>query len=138
MLKEIIEKIVSVAKQVEVALAGKTGEEKRAALINLVCGAINIPFVPDWFENMFKPMVVGKIFDVIFKWINGSTNGHVEVFPVTPETTEALAEAAKKEIIGAAKGEAPVDIPVTKTAEVPNIIDVNAKFDALIKEKLSA
>jgi hypothetical protein len=138
MLKEIIEKIVSIAKQVEVALAGKTGAEKRAALIKLVCAAINIPFVPDWLENMFKPMAVGAIFDAIFKWINGSTNGHIEAFPVTPETTEALAEAAKKEIIGAAQGEPPIEIPVEKTTEAPNITDINAKFDALVKEKLSA
>jgi hypothetical protein len=138
MLKEIVEKIAGFVKQVEVALAGKTGAEKRAALIKLVCEAIDIPFVPNWLENMFKPMAVGAIFDAVFKWINGATNGHVEAFPVTPDTTAALAMAAQREIIGAAKGETPIEIPVTKTAEAPNITDINAKFDALVKEKLAA
>ncbi|MDR1133535.1 MAG: hypothetical protein LBL05_05190 [Synergistaceae bacterium] len=137
MFKEIVGKIVAFVKQVEVEFAGKTGAEKRAALIKLVCGAIDIPFVPAWIENIFKPMAVGTIFDAIFKFINACTNGHIEAFPVTPDTTAALAEAARKEISGVAKGEAPVEIPVEKTAEVPNISDVNAKFDALVKEKLS-
>jgi hypothetical protein len=138
MLKEIVGKVVAFVKQVEVELAGKTGAERRAAVIKLVCAAIDIPFVPNWLENMFKPMAVGAIIDVIFKWINASTNGHVEAFPVTEDTTAILAEAAQKELAGAAKGEAPVEIPVTKTAEVPNITDINAKFDALVKEKLAA
>jgi hypothetical protein len=138
MWKEIVEKIVGFAKQVEVTLRDKTGAEKRAALIKLVCDAIDIPFVPNWLESIFKPMAVGAIFDTIFKWINGSTNGHVEAFPVTPETTAVLVEAAKKELVGAAKGIVPVDIPVTKTPEAPNITDINAKFDALVKEKLAA
>ena len=138
MLKELITKIVNFAKQVEVELAGKSGAEKKAAVVKLVCGAIDIPFVPNWLENMFKPAIVTAVIDAIFKWINGATNGHVEAFPVTPDTTEALAEPAKKEIIGAAKGELPVEIPVTKTAEAPNITDINARFDALVKEKLAA
>ena len=138
MLKEIVGKIVAFVKQVEVELAGKTGAEKKAAVIKLVCAAINIPFVPDWLENMFKPMAVTAIIDAIFKWINAATNGHVEAFPVTEDTTAALAEAAQRELVSAAKGETPVEIPVTKTAEAPNITDINAKFDALVKEKLAA
>jgi hypothetical protein len=138
MLKEIIGKIVEFVKQVEVELAGKTGAEKKAAVIKLVCGAIDIPFVPAWLENIFKPMAVTAIIDVIFKWMSAPTNGHVEAFPVTPDTTAALAMAAQKELVGAAKGETPVEIPVTKTAEAPNITDINAKFDALVKERLAA
>jgi hypothetical protein len=57
MLKEIVGKIVEFVKQVEVALAGKTGAEKKAAVIKLVCEAIDIPFVPNWIENLFKPTV---------------------------------------------------------------------------------
>jgi hypothetical protein len=138
MLKEIIGKIVNFVKQVEVELAGKTGAEKKAAVIKLVCGAIDIPFVPAWLENIFKPMAVTAFVDTIFKWLNGSTNGHVEAFPETPETITTLAEVTRKELVGAAKGEAPVEIPVTKTPEAPNITDINAKFDALVKEKLAA
>ena len=121
MLKEIIEKIVNFVKQVEVALAGKTGAEKRAALIKLVCEAIDIPFVPNWLENLFKPALVTAIIDAVFKWINSVTGGHVEAFPVTEDTTAALADAAQKELVGAAMGKAPVEIPVEKTAEAPNI-----------------
>ena len=138
MCKEIVGKVLAFVKQVEVELAGKTGAEKKAAVIKLVCAAIDIPFVPNWLENMFKPMAVGAIIDAIFKWINGATNGHVEAFPVTEDTTAVLAAAAKQELIGAAKGEPPVEIPVTKTAEAPNITDINARFDALVKEKLAA
>jgi hypothetical protein len=138
MLKEIVGKIVSFVKQAETELAGKTGPEKKAAVIKLACGAIDIPFVPNWLENIFKPMAAGAIIDAVFKWINASTNGHVEAFPVTSDTTAALADAAQKELTAAAKGEAPVEIPVTKTAEAPNITDINAKFDALVKEKLTA
>jgi hypothetical protein len=138
MLKEIIAKVVIFVKQVEVELAGKTGAEKKAAAVKLACGAIDIPFVPNWIENIFKPMAVTAIIDWLFKWLNGSTNGHVEAFPVTPETTAVLAEVVQKELVSAAKGETPVEIPVTKTPEAPNIIDINAKFDALVKEKLAA
>ena len=138
MLKEIVGKVVAFVKQVEVELAGKTGAEKKAAVIKLVCGAIDIPLVPNWFENMFKPALVTAIIDAVFKWINASTNGHVEAFPKTDDTTATLADIAQKELVGAAKGEAPVEIPVTKTPEAPNITDINAKFDALVKEKLAA
>jgi hypothetical protein len=138
LFKEIIGKIVGFVKQVEVALTGKTRAEKKAAVVKLVCEAIDIPFVPNWLENMFKPMAVTALIDAIFKWMNGSTNGHVDAFPVTPDTVDALADIAQKEIAAAVKGEIPVEIPVTKTPEAPNISDINAKFDALVKEKLAA
>jgi hypothetical protein len=138
MFKEIVGKVVSFVKQVEVELAGKTGAEKRAAVIKFVCEAIDLPFVPNWLENMFKPMAVGKVVDAVFKWINAATNGHVEAFPATPDTTDKLAIAAQTEIAGEAKGKPPVEIPVEKTPEAPNITDINAKFEALVKEKLAA
>ena len=138
MFKEIVRKVVAFVKQVEVELAGKTGAEKKAAVIKLVCAAIDIPFVPNWLENLFKPMLAGAIIDAIFKWLNAATNGHVEAFPATEDAAAALADAAKKELAGAALGKTPVDIPVTKTAEAPSVTDINAKFDALVKEKLAA
>jgi hypothetical protein len=103
----------------------------------LVCGAVNLPFVPDWIESRIKPMVVGSIVDSVFKWVNSVTNGHIEAFPVTPDTTEALAEAAQRELVATATGKAPAEAVVTKTAEAPNIADINAKFDALVRKKLA-
>jgi hypothetical protein len=138
MFKDIVAKVVEFMKKTEVELAGKSGAEKKAAVIKLVCGAIDIPFVPNWLENMFKPMAVTAIIDAIFNWVSAPTNGHVEAFPVTPDTTAALADIAQKELVGAAKGAAPVEIPVVKTAEAPNVTDINDKFQALVKEKLSA
>jgi hypothetical protein len=138
MLKEIVGKIVEFVKHVEVALAGKAGAEKKAAVIKLVCEAIDVPFVPNWIENLFKPMIVTAIIEPIFNWISACTNGHVEAFPVTPDKTAVIAEFVKEELVGAAKGQTTVEIPVTKTAEAPNITDINRKFDALVKEKLAA
>jgi hypothetical protein len=138
MFKDIVGKVLNFVKQVEIDLSGKTGAEKKAAVIKLACEAIDIPFVPNWIENIIKPMAVTAIIDAAFKWMSGPTNGHVESFPVTENTTAALAEAVQKDLVAAAKGEAPVEIPVTKTAEAPNITDINARFDALVKEKLAA
>jgi hypothetical protein len=136
--KEIVAKVVTFIKQVEAELAGKTGPEKKAALVKLACAAIDIPYVPAWLENLFKPILITAVLDAVFKWINAATNGHVEAFPVTPDVTDALAMAAKGEIDGLVKGKAPVEIPVVRTPEAPNITDINAKFDALVKERLAA
>jgi hypothetical protein len=136
MLKEIILKIVTFVKQAEVDLAGKTGAEKKAAVIKLACGAIDIPFVPNWLENMFMPILVSALVDIIVKWWNAATGGHIESIPAGSE--DMTEKAVKAELAAAVKGEI-IELPAKeKTAETPNITDINARFDALVKEKLAA
>jgi hypothetical protein len=137
MFKEIVAKVIAFVKQAEVDLAGKTGAEKKAAVIKLVCGTIDIPLVPNWIENIFKPMLVSALVDIIVKWWNAATGGHIDAIPANDANADMTAKAVQAELAAAARGKV-IELPCEKTAEAPNITDINARFDALVKEKLAA
>jgi hypothetical protein len=137
MFKEIVAKVIAFVKQAEAEMAGKTGAEKKAAVVKLACAAIDIPFVPNWLENMFKPILVSALVDIIVKWWNAATGGHIDAIPASDANADMTAKAVQAELAAAARGEV-IELPGERTAEAPNITDINARFDALVKEKLAA
>ena len=98
----------------------KTGVEKRAYVVKKMCEVINIPFVPDWIENLFEPMVYGFVVDTIVKWWNVLTGRKLETIPDNPETAAVMAEVVAAEVKSVA------------SLAVVSQEDVEAKFQSLL------
>jgi hypothetical protein len=92
MWKKIKELAIELAQWAEKELKGKTGAEKRAAVVGKMCAVIDIPFIPDWLEGMFEPILYGWIVDNVCNFLNILTEHDIAGVELTPEQIAKVAE----------------------------------------------
>jgi hypothetical protein len=112
-------------------LKDATGPERKKAVIGMLSEAIDIPFVPEWGESIFEPVLYGFVIDAVVKWWNAVTGHAFENLVLTPEVTEKTFEAVKAEVKGTAAPKLPDTMPSVdpKTGEQ---LTVDQRFDALL------
>jgi hypothetical protein len=103
MWRNIAAKVIELIKWAE-TLAGKTGPEKKALVVKGLCGAVDIPFMPEWAEGLIEPPLYGFIADFLVGVWNRVTGHALEKIPEGPEVTEEMAEMVKQELKAAATG----------------------------------
>ena len=94
MLEKIRKTIASLVFWAERNLKGKSGEEKRAAVIERACDAIDVPFVPEFVERPVKRWVFGMIVDAVVEKINWLSDWLFGDIQPTEEQIDKLAEVA--------------------------------------------
>jgi hypothetical protein len=70
MWKDLVARIMALVRWAEQELKGKTGAEKRNAVIDKAVALINFPFVPDWIETPIERIVYGYLIDQGCRWFN--------------------------------------------------------------------
>jgi hypothetical protein len=85
MWRKIKETAFELVQWAEKELAGKTGKEKRAAVVRKMCELLNVPYVPEWLEGMFEPILYAWIVDRVCNVMNILTNHDMASVTLTPE-----------------------------------------------------
>lgn len=94
MLNKIKKWIVEQVLWVEQNLKGKTGEEKRKAVIERACDCVDIPLVPEFVERPIKRWVFGMIVDAVVEKLNWLSDWAFGDLKPTEEQVGKLAEVA--------------------------------------------
>lgn len=94
MLNTIKKWIVEQVLWVEQNLKGKTGEEKRKAVIERACDCVDIPLVPEFVERPIKRWVFGMIVDMVVEKLNWLSDWAFGDLKPTKKQVEKLAEVA--------------------------------------------
>jgi hypothetical protein len=98
------------------------GAEKKAYVVKMMCGAIDLPLVPEWIEGLFEPALYGFVVDTAVRLWNEATGHRLEKIPDSdPDAADAMAEAVQAELAVAALGKPAAGAP-----------EISAKFDALL------
>ena len=121
MWQKVVAKAQELIKYAE-GMKDKTGPEKKAIVVKLLCDEINIPGVPDWIERMIEPPLYGFIVDLLVKWWNSLTGHQLETIPENDAITAQMADVVKQEIASISSN-TPLDV-----------VDINSKFDALLEQ----
>jgi hypothetical protein len=66
-------------------LSGKSGSEKRKAVVSKLCDVIDIPMVPGFVEAIFEPIVYGWVVDKVCNVLNILTDGDFKDVVLTQE-----------------------------------------------------
>jgi hypothetical protein len=75
MWNKIVTTVMELVAWAERELSGKTGAEKRKAVVEKAVVMINIPFVPDFLETPIERVVYGYLIDRAVGWFNLLGNG---------------------------------------------------------------
>jgi hypothetical protein len=112
-------------------LTGKTGAEKRAAVVAKLCALIDIPYVPEWLEGMIEPILYGFVVDAacnLWNLLFGHTFVNAEL---TPEQTAKAAELITVTPTGESRLPSEEDLPIKVASLIAEAPDVDAKLSAL-------
>ncbi|MDR1649032.1 MAG: hypothetical protein LBR71_02120 [Synergistaceae bacterium] len=134
MWQDIKETVFGLVHWAEKELPGKSGAGKRAAVVEKACAIINIPYLPDWIENMFKPILIGWIADKVcnvFNILFEHDFGNTELTPEQVSKAAGLVEATPRGT-GIVPDEA--DLPIKVVAAVREAGDIDAKLARLYEE----
>jgi hypothetical protein len=126
------ERAIELVQWAEKALAGRTGAEKRAAVVAKLAEIIDIPFVPDWIEGMFEPILYGWAVDKACNCLNILTGHAIAAAELTPEQITRAAGLIAATPSG--EGTLPDEntLPEDVAAEVDSAgDDIDAKLAAL-------
>jgi hypothetical protein len=122
MWKTIKEKALELVQWAEKELQGKTGAEKRAAVVAKLCVVINIPYVPEWLEGLFEPLVYGVVVDKVCNLLNILTEHSFAEAELTPEQSAKAADLITvtpdgEDVVPHESSIAPEDIKLLRAAE---------------------
>jgi len=131
MWKKIVAKAQELALQAE-AIKGLSGPEKRTYVIKATSSAIDIPFVPEWMENIIEPILYGFIVDSIIKWWNALTDKNISQIELTPEIMAKTETAVLAEAKGKVDAKLPNSVPIADLKTGESGLTVDQKFDALL------
>ena len=92
MWQKIKERAIELVKWAERELSGKTGAEKRAAVVTKMCALIGIPYLPEWIEVMFEPILYGWVVDKVCNFLNILTEHDITAIALNPEQITQAAE----------------------------------------------
>ena len=115
MWKSIVSKAQELIKIAE-TIKGMTGPEKKAYVVNGLCGYWDIPFIPQWVERI----IYGYVVDLLVRLWNYLINHKLAEIPANEETAEAMAELVEIEVNNIMTG---------KTVENA---DLDERFDDLL------
>ena len=79
-----------------------SGAQKRAHVIKAMCDAIDLPYVPQWLENIIEPIIYGYVIDLCVKYWNQVTGHQLENIPDCNESAADMAEIVVSEVKAAA------------------------------------
>jgi len=117
--KTVIEKILDVEKH----FRGKTGKEKRDAVVEYMVGLVDIPGIPNFIENPIKRFVFGFIVDKAVEKLNLFTDWDFAGITLSPGQAEKLAEIV----------DTPVPLVAQAMTALPPTASIDEKLDALYK-----
>ncbi|MDR1377934.1 MAG: hypothetical protein LBJ36_02645 [Synergistaceae bacterium] len=73
-------------------LSGKTGAEKKKAAVAKMSELIDLPYVPEWLEDLIEPALYGVAIDAVCNLFNILTNHSFKNVQLTSEqATKAVA-----------------------------------------------
>ena len=133
MFSKIVKKAQELILWAEGTMRDKTGPERKKAVVAALSEAIDIPFVPEWIEGLFEPLLYGFVVDAAVKWWNALTGHRIEEIELTPEIAAKTETAVRAEIKGTAAERLPDVVPGAdpKTGES---LTADRKFDALLEK----
>jgi hypothetical protein len=131
MWREIKEKTFGLIQWAEKELTGKSGAEKRAAVVAKLCAIIDIPYIPDWLEGMVEPVLYGWVVDKTCNLLNILTEHAFEALSLSPEQISKAAGLI--EITPDGTGILPneMDLPDNVTEAVFDAGNIDAKLARL-------
>jgi hypothetical protein len=108
--------------EVEKALKGKSGEEKKAAVIDYIANLIDIPYIPAFIENPAKKAAIGFAVDYIVEKFNVITDWNFADAEVSNEALIKLAGIADK----------PIAVLLDDPKAIPSAATIDEKINAAV------
>ena len=88
-----IEKVI----EIEIKLRGKTGREKRDAVVDYLAGLFDLSFIPNLIETPAKRWIFGHIVDLVVERLNWLNNWNFDDLSLSAEQSGGLAGTMKAE-----------------------------------------
>jgi hypothetical protein len=109
MLEELKRQAIEQAVRIEREMLGEPGSEKREAVVGVIAGMIDIPFVPNLIEDPIKRAVIGYFVDLAVEKLNWLTGWDFKDVELGEPQVEALAKSitAPLAVVEAAARSAP-------------------------------
>jgi hypothetical protein len=133
MLEELKRQAIEQAVRIEREMLGEPGSEKRAAVVDVIAGMIDIPFVPNLIEDPIKRAVIGYFVDLAVEKLNWLTGWDFKDAELSEPQVEALAKsiAAPLAVVEAAVQSAPESLD-EKIKALCEKYGVSGTFEELI------
>jgi hypothetical protein len=131
MLQKIKETIFRLVQWAEKEMIGKSGKEKRAAVVTKACELTDWPYIPDWIEVMFEPVLYGWLVDGACNLWNILFGHAFTSADLTPEQTAKAAELISVTPVGESLLPKEQDLPIKVAALIAEAPTVDDKLSAL-------
>jgi hypothetical protein len=121
-LREYYGAITRKVLEVEKAIGDKTGEARKAAVVDYICGLVDIPYIPSFIETPLKRGVVGRAVDLVVEKLNIICDWDFKNAELSEANIQAIAEITA----------APVAPLLDIVNGTPSKASLDEKFDAVL------